>query len=68
MTCPKCNNTGWYQYSGFERGTPHSTICDLCCKHDQGYWQLHEHYGKDNEKWCCKAGCGHILDNEPGDR
>ena len=63
MTCHKCNDTGSYMYD-----ENHGTICDLCCKHDQGYWQLHEHYGKNNDKWCCKAGCGHILDKQPGVR
>jgi len=67
MTCEKCNGTGWYQYSTY--GTPHSKPCEDCCKHDQGYWQLLEHYGDKNGKWCCK-GCGHTLDKQPsvGDR
>lgn len=62
--CPKCHGTGRYQYS--TRGTPHHTICDLCCKHDRGFWQLKEHYGKNNNKWCCRAGCGYVRDNENG--
>ena len=57
--CPKCNGTGWFSYD-----MNHSTICDLCCKHDKGYWLLTEHYagyeaGHDN--WCCAAGCGQVL-------
>jgi hypothetical protein len=59
MTCPKCKGEGWYVYS--TRGTPHSQPCDVCCKHDQGWWLLEEHYGENNGKWCCKAGCGHTI-------
>lgn len=56
MTCKKCNDTGWYPYDH-----NHSKVCNVCCKHDQGWWELTEHYakyeeGKDNA--CCKAGCG----------
>lgn len=43
----------------------HGTVCKLCCQHDMGYWQLRENYGDKNGKWCCRAGCGHILDNKP---
>ena len=57
--CKKCNGTGWYQYT--TRGTPHSKVCEACCKHDKGWWELTEHYqgyieGTDNR--CCNAGCG----------
>lgn len=58
-TCPKCNGTGKYMYDH-----NHGTICDLCCKHDRGYWQLLEHYGEKNGKWCCRAGCGKIKSEE----
>lgn len=56
MTCPKCHGTGWRQYDH-----NHAQVCAACCKHDQGWWELTEHYhgyeeGKDNA--CCKAGCG----------
>jgi len=54
--CPKCKGTGQYQYS--THGTPHFTICDLCCPHNMGWWLLEQHYGKDNGKLCCRAGCG----------
>lgn len=55
--CPKCNGTKWYQYS--TEGTPHSKICEYCCKHDQGFWKLpKEHYDKDGGMLCCLAGCG----------
>lgn len=57
--CPKCGGIGSYMYDDI-----HSTICNLCCKHDQGWWQLgelHSHPGK----WCCKAGCGYIADLDP---
>jgi len=62
--CPKCHGKGTYFYDH-----NHSTVCDLCCDHDKGWWLLEEHYGKDNGKWCCKAGCGFTArgaDN-PGD-
>jgi hypothetical protein len=59
LNCPKCHGTGKYQYT--TRGTPHFTVCDLCCKHDMGWWLLREHYGKDNGKWCCRAGCGKTV-------
>lgn len=60
MTCKKCNGTGWYCYDP-DPVYPHSTICDVCCTHSQGWWELTEHYvgykeGEDNR--CCKAGCG----------
>ncbi len=60
VSCAKCNNTGWYQYSTI--GTPHFTICDICCKHDKGFSLLEEHYGPNNGKWCCMAGCGFMKD------
>lgn len=55
--CQKCNDTGWYAYDH-----NHGKICEFCCPHDQGFWQLHEHYGEKNGKWCCKAGCGFVKD------
>ncbi len=63
--CPKCGGAGWYCYS--TRGTPHYTVCDMCCKHDKGYWLLEKYYGENNGKWCCKAGCGHTIENKPED-
>lgn len=59
MTCNTCKDTGWYQYT--TRGTPHSKVCEDCCKHDKGWWLLEKHYGENNGKWCCKAGCGHTI-------
>lgn len=61
--CIKCLGTGQYKYS--THGTLHFTICDLCCKHDRGWWMLREHYGKNNGKWCCRAGCGKTLAEKP---
>ncbi len=54
--CKKCNGTGSYMYDH-----NHSQVCDACCPHDQGWWELSECYvgyveGLDN--FCCKAGCG----------
>jgi hypothetical protein len=39
----------------------HSTICDACCPHDEGWWLLMEHYNYDNGKYCCRRGCGHTV-------
>lgn len=59
--CPKCHGTGKFLYDH-----NHGTICDLCCTHNMGWWQLGEGHGKENEgKWCCGAGCGKILDEPP---
>jgi hypothetical protein len=56
--CKKCQGTGVYQ-----RDDQHLAICDLCCKHNQGWWQLEGAYGQDNGRWACKAGCGVIIDS-----
>lgn len=61
--CWKCSGKGSYVYTTY--GTPHSKPCEYCCKHDQGWWLLQEHYGPNNGKWCCKAGCGEIRDTIP---
>jgi hypothetical protein len=63
--CQKCKDTGWYQYTTY--GTPHSKVCEFCCKHDKGRWLLKEHYGESNGKWCCIAGCGTTWEAEHGD-
>lgn len=56
-SCPKCGGTGWYQYDDI-----HSTICDLCCRHEGGLWWLTEDYfykrEPDSKRWCCRSGCG----------
>lgn len=57
--CLKCNDTEWFQYD-----ENHSQVCNACCTHDQGYWQLTKHYGNVG-KWCCKNGCGHLVDEPP---
>ena len=54
--CKKCNGTGWYQCDH-----NHSTVCDECCTHDAGWWLLEKHYGNNNGKYCCKAGCGKTI-------
>lgn len=61
--CKKCADTGWHTPSG-QRGTVHSYRCDACCKHEGERWQLKDHYGEDNGKWCCRAGCGKTWDTE----
>ena len=29
-----------------------------------GWWQLKKHYGENNGKWCCRAGCGKTVNEE----
>ena len=53
--CPKCHGSGTFMYD-----KEHSTICNECCKHTLGWWELVEHYGKNNGKMCCLAGCGFV--------
>lgn len=57
--CAKCKGTGFHAYDD-----NHISPCDRCCPHDQGYWLLSEHYGDHNELWCCRAGCGHLKEND----
>jgi len=59
MTCPKCHGTKWVPYDH-----NHSSKCGYCCKHDEGFWFLTEHYSKAGN-WCCLAGCGFILQFNP---
>lgn len=58
--CPTCRGTGVYRVN--DRAM---AICDLCCKHNQGWWQLEGAYGADNGRWACKLGCGKIVDQPP---
>ena len=56
VSCQKCGGTGRYMYD-HNHGKP----CEVCCKHDQGWWELTKYFsgyieGADNR--CCKAGCG----------
>ena len=58
-TCTKCNGTGWYAYDH-----NHSKVCEMCCDHNKGWWELTEGYsgyieGRDNR--CCLNGCGTML-------
>ena len=53
MTCPTCHGTGVHAYDDH-----HAKPCADCCRHSQGVWQLTEHYGDLNGRWCCLAGCG----------
>jgi hypothetical protein len=57
--CPRCGGAGKYMYDH-----NHGTICNLCCRHDLGWWQLGEHHSKPGH-WCCSAGCGHIIEHPP---
>lgn len=61
--CQKCKGTGSYMYDH-----NHGTICNLCCKHNMGWWQLSACHGEERDgKWCCRAGCGFIVDEKPED-
>ena len=44
----------------------HIQPCEVCCKHDGGFWLLEEHYGENNGKLCCKQGCGFTKELEGG--
>lgn len=59
MTCKKCNGKGSYMYDEH-----HIQPCEVCCKHDGGFWLLEEHYGENNGKLCCKQGCGFTKELE----
>lgn len=57
--CEKCKDTGWYRYD-----RNHSKVCEFCCKHQDGWWQVAEGYtGYDKalDNACCKAGCGTMM-------
>ena len=58
--CTLCGGAGVYRYSDQSMA-----ICNSCCKHNQGWWQLEGHYGADNGKWACKLGCGAIVETPP---
>lgn len=53
--CFRCYGKGWYAYD-HNHGKP----CEVCCAHDKGWWKLEEHYGENNGKWACLAGCGEV--------
>jgi ribosomal protein S27AE len=55
--CPKCLGTGSFMYDH-----NHRTVCDRCCTHNMGWWKLEKHYGANNGKMCCSAGCGRTKD------
>jgi len=57
--CSLCGGAGHYMYD-----ENHGKICERCCTHDQGWWELTEHHagfveGEDNR--CCRAGCGMLY-------
>jgi len=57
-TCTKCNGTNWYRYDH-----NHHTICDKCCTHSEGWWDVSkEHHGskyiEGEDNGCCRNGCG----------
>jgi hypothetical protein len=61
--CPKCKGTKWYSYD-----ENHSTICNLCCQHEQGWWDLtrfHHGYREGEDNGCCLTGCGTMRRDLP---
>lgn len=56
--CPKCVGRGVYLHV---QGT--LAICDMCCRHNHGWWLLEGGYGLNNGRWACKVGCGTIVDH-----
>lgn len=61
--CAFCAGTGWRQYD-----ENHAQVCEHCCKHHKGWWELTEHHagyvaGADNA--CCRAGCGTMRRDLP---
>lgn len=57
-SCPLCHGLGYYRYD-----RNHHKPCERCCPHNQGWWELTEHYagyipGSDNGR--CLAGCGQL--------
>jgi len=64
----RCKGTGSVR-SDYGYGTPHYSPCPDCCKHDQGFWPLTEHYMgyAEGDRWCCLAGCGFALSFKPYD-
>lgn len=63
--CAFCAGTGWRKYDH-----NHAQVCEHCCKHDKGWWELTDHHagyvaGKDNA--CCRAGCGTMRRDLPND-
>lgn len=56
--CAKCNGAGSYYYD-----ENHAKPCEVCCAHDQGWWQLteaHKGYVAGADNACCLAGCGQM--------
>lgn len=61
--CKKCGGSGAYQYDD-----RHTKLCEACCTHPEGWWELTEHYvsyqkGADNR--CCQRGCGTMARDLP---
>lgn len=54
--CKKCDGNGWYQYSGFNRGTPHSKPCEDCCDHEGKPFA--DIVNDNPARFYCRQGCG----------
>lgn len=59
--CSKCRGAGTYMYDH-----NHGKICELCCKHNMGWWQLTEGFANPGW-WCCLAGCGFSVPERPAE-
>lgn len=56
--CPVCNGAGHYSYDD-----NHSKLCEFCCPHDQGWFELTEIYGnyiEGGDNGVCRRGCGQL--------
>jgi hypothetical protein len=59
LNCVLCSGRGYYSYD-----ENHGKFCENCCLHNKGFWLLKEHYGKNNGRYCCLAGCGFTIDKD----
>jgi len=57
--CLQCHGAGAYMYDH-----NHGTICNQCCRHNMGWWQLSERHSQPG-MWCCKAGCEFVRADNP---
>lgn len=58
--CKRCGGTGWRAYDKY-----HAKVCEFCCPHDQGWWELTHQFDGYREGMvtlCCRRGCGETRD------
>lgn len=56
LVCPKCNGAGHYFYDEI-----HATPCEVCCKHDHGWWRQTDNFPQPG-RLTCRRGCGATKD------